>query len=76
MQLPRIKRSHSCSRTDYFIGSISLAAGPVLSYYEFKHPMSDRLTDEAWQDLLDSPDKPERPKWYVPLMGTTPEDSE
>jgi len=26
-------------------GSILLAAGPVLSYYEFKHPMSDRLTD-------------------------------
>ncbi len=49
-------------------GSIFLAAGPVLSYYEFKHPMSDRLTDEAWQDLLDSPNKPERPKWYVPLM--------
>jgi len=57
-------------------GSIFLAAGPVLSYYEFKHPMSDRLTDEAWQELLDSPEKPERPKWYVPLMGTTPEDSE
>jgi len=57
-------------------GSISLSAGPVLSYYEFKHPMSDRLTDEAWQDLLDSPNRPERPKWFVPLMGTTPEDSE
>ncbi|MBA7664012.1 hypothetical protein ES703_72062 [subsurface metagenome] len=57
-------------------GSIFLAAGPVLSYYEFKHPMSDRLTDEAWQELLDSPNKPERPKWYLPLMGTTPEDSE
>jgi hypothetical protein len=49
-------------------GSIFLAAGPVLSYYEFKHPMSDRLTDEAWQNLLDSPNRPERPKWYVPLM--------
>lgn len=57
-------------------GSIFLAAGPVLSYYEFKHPMSDRLTDEAWQEMLDSPDKPERPKWYVPLMGNNPEDSE
>ena len=57
-------------------GSIFLAAGPVLSYYEFKHPMSDRLTDEAWQELLDSPNRPERPKWYLPLMGNTPEDSE
>ncbi|MBL7143990.1 MAG: DUF3160 domain-containing protein, partial [Phycisphaerae bacterium] len=50
-------------------GSIFLAAGPVLSYYEFKHPMSDRLTDEAWRELLASPDKPERPKWFQPLMN-------
>ena len=54
-------------------GSIFLAAGPVLSYYEFKHPMSDRLTDEAWRDLLTSPERPERPKWYAPLMGNNPE---
>ncbi|MBN1804515.1 MAG: DUF3160 domain-containing protein [Sedimentisphaerales bacterium] len=45
-------------------GSIFLAAGPVLSYYEFKHPMNDRLTDEAWRELLASPDSPERPKWF------------
>lgn len=58
----------ACSNTD---GSVFLAVGPVLSYYEFKHPMSDRLTDEAWRELLDSPEKPERPKWYAPLMGQT-----
>jgi hypothetical protein len=51
--------------------SVFLAVGPVLSYYEFKHPMSDRLTDEAWRQLLDSPDKPARPAWYGPLMGVT-----
>ena len=33
-------------------GSIGLAAGPVFTYYEFKHPMSDRLTDEAWRKML------------------------
>jgi hypothetical protein len=55
--------------------SIFLAAGPVLSYYEFKHPMDDRLTDEAWRELLDSPDRPEQPKWYLPLMSTIPADS-
>jgi len=49
-------------------GSIYLAAGPVLSYYEFKHPMSDRLTDEAWRDLLASPNKPSRPAWLQPLV--------
>ncbi len=57
-------------------GSILLAAGPVLSYYEFKHPMSDRLTDEAWRNLLTSPDRPERPEWYAPLMGNNPEHPE
>ena len=49
-------------------GSVFLAAGPVLSYYEFKHPMSDRLTDEAWRDMLDSDSTPERPAWYKRLM--------
>jgi hypothetical protein len=53
-------------------GSIFLALGPVLSYYEFKQPMSERLTDEAWRELLNSPHKPERPRWYVSLMGTIP----
>jgi len=49
-------------------GDIFLAAGPVLSYYEFKHPMSDRLTDEAWRQILASPDRPARPKWYQPFV--------
>jgi len=49
-------------------GGIFLAAGPVLSYYEFKYPMSDRLTDEAWRELLKSPQKPNRPAWFQPLV--------
>ena len=49
-------------------GSVFLAAGPVLSYYEFKHPMDDRMTDEAWRGMLGSDQEPDRPKWYVPLM--------
>jgi len=36
----------ACPQPD---GSAFLAAGPVLSYYEFKHPMADRLTDEKWR---------------------------
>ena len=55
----------ACPQPD---GSAFLAAGPVLSYYEFKHPMEDRLTDEKWRELLDSPNKPERPAWYQTLM--------
>jgi hypothetical protein len=43
-------------------GRILVGAGPVMSYYEFKHPMDDRLTDEAWRELLDS-NPPEMPEW-------------
>jgi hypothetical protein len=43
-------------------GRILVGAGPVMSYYEFKQPMDDRLTDEAWRGLLDS-NPPERPEW-------------
>jgi len=55
----------ACPQRD---GSVFLAAGPVLSYYEFKHPMSDRLTDEAWRELLGSPQRPDRPRWFQPLV--------
>jgi len=44
-------------------GTVTLGAGPVLSYYEFKQPMSDRLTDEAWRALLAQGNAPERPSW-------------
>lgn len=49
-------------------GSVFLAVGAGLSYYEFKHPMNDRLTDEAWRTLLDSEERPERPEWFAPLV--------
>ncbi len=49
-------------------GTIFLAAGPVLSYYEFEHHMDNRLTDEAWRDLLDSPESPDRPGWCRTLV--------
>lgn len=39
-----------------------LAAGPVFSYYEFTVPLSGRLTDEAWQEML-AADPPDRPGW-------------
>jgi hypothetical protein len=39
-------------------GEQVVAMGGVFSYYEFKHPMSDRLTDEAWQAMDPRPDQP------------------
>jgi len=35
-------------------GTLGAAVGPIFSYYEFPHPMKDRLTDEAWRALLNS----------------------
>jgi hypothetical protein len=43
-------------------GNIILGAGPVFSYYEFKQPMDERLTDEAWREILSSNPPPE-PDW-------------
>jgi hypothetical protein len=45
-------------------GRILVGAGPVTSYYEFKQPMQERLTDEKWREML-STEPPERPEWYA-----------
>ena len=44
-------------------GQVYLARGGVFSYYEFTQPMSDRLTDEAWQNILSSGATPGLPSW-------------
>ncbi|MFO8081659.1 MAG: DUF3160 domain-containing protein [Armatimonadota bacterium] len=43
-------------------GRIAVGMGPVLSQYEFKHPMDDRLTNEAWREMLKN-DPPEAAQW-------------
>jgi len=43
-------------------GRLVLGVGPALSYYEFKQPMSNRLTDEAWRKMLRTK-PPARPEW-------------
>lgn len=50
-------------------GDVVLAVGPILSYYEFKHPMDDRLTDEKWRNLLKSGEAPDRPEWIRSFYG-------
>ncbi|MFW6126033.1 MAG: DUF3160 domain-containing protein [Chloroflexota bacterium] len=50
-------------------GEILAGAGPVLSYYEFKQPMSDRLTDEAWKDMLGQGSEPDRPAWTASFFA-------
>jgi len=44
-------------------GRIILGAGPVFSYYEFKQPMNNRLTDEQWKEMLQQGQAPSRPFW-------------
>ena len=44
-------------------GRILIGAGPVMSYYEFKQPMAERLTDDKWREMLMSR-ATERPEWY------------
>jgi len=50
-------------------GQLILTQGGVFSYYEFSWPMSDRLTDEAWRELLDSGQGPTRPEWTSSFMS-------
>jgi hypothetical protein len=47
---------------------LEVAVGGVYSYYEFTQPVSDRLTDEAWRDMLDRDAAPGRPTWERPVL--------
>ena len=44
-------------------GREQIVQGPVFSYYEFKRPMADRLTDEQWQHMLEKGQEPPLPRW-------------
>jgi hypothetical protein len=50
-------------------GGVHLAKGGVFSYYEFAWPMSDRLTDEAWQEMLATGAAPEQPAWTAAFIS-------
>jgi len=49
-------------------GNIRITKGAIFSYYEFKQPISQRLTDEAWREMLISATPPEMPKWISSFM--------
>ncbi len=44
-------------------GNLNYAVGPVFSYYNFKHPIKDRLTDEKWRSMIASNSQPALPTW-------------
>jgi hypothetical protein len=41
----------------------------VFSNYQFQWPVSDRLTDEAWQKMLGTAQEPRRPIWTKSYLG-------
>jgi hypothetical protein len=49
-------------------GVFHVATGGVYSYYEFPWPTSDRLTDEAWWEMLRKGEAPDRPAWQEVLF--------
>ncbi len=44
-------------------GGRRICRGGVFSYYEFKHPLDDRLTDEVWQQMGEDRRRPDPPPW-------------
>jgi hypothetical protein len=44
-------------------GKLYLTRGAIFSYYEFTHPLTDRLTDEKWQKMLKEGTAPKPPIW-------------
>ncbi|MFQ6088479.1 MAG: DUF3160 domain-containing protein [Candidatus Methanofastidiosia archaeon] len=47
-------------------GATFVSLGGIFSYYEFKHPMNDRLSDEKWQAMK----KPNLPSWTQSFIPT------
>lgn len=53
-------------------GQVILTRGGIFSYYEFTWPMDDRLTDEAWQDMLTEGEAPPLPSWTTSFVASSP----
>jgi len=49
-------------------GYYYLTRGSVFSYYEFTQPISKRLTDKEWRDMLNSDQVPPREGWYEDIL--------
>ncbi len=45
-----------------------ITCGAAFSYYEFTRPLGERLTDEAWQQMLKDRKGPSRPQWIQPYF--------
>jgi hypothetical protein len=50
-------------------GRLVMCKGGVFSYYEFPWPMDNRLTDEAWKEMLNQGQAPARPEWTASFIA-------
>ena len=53
-------------------GDVITYVGPVFTYYEFTHPMNDRMTDEKWKEQLSKGNVPVRPEWAREYLEKCP----
>ncbi len=51
-------------------GELTVCWGAGFSYYEFHQPISNRLTDEEWQTILQT-DPPDVPVWATSFVDTS-----
>ena len=49
-------------------GYLYLTRGAVFSYYEFKQPVSNRLTDKEWRKMLNDNKEPAMPSWIFDIF--------
>lgn len=49
-----------------------MTEGGVFGFYEFTHPISDRLTDEQWHDKIVGHSLPPRPAWVSSFFEAAP----
>ncbi len=52
---------------------LKITVGGIFSYYEFIQPVSNRLTDEEWAEMLVSEDPPQLPYWTSVFVDTISE---
>jgi hypothetical protein len=50
-------------------GETAYVTGPIFTYYEFKHPLSNRLTDEEWTDMLEDGEAKGKQAWFRECYG-------
>ncbi len=57
-------------------GKLLLGRGATFDYYEFGVPMDDRLTDEKWQEMLGTKERPGSAEWMKSFLSPIGTDGE